>query len=200
MQAIIHWILSLMIVTSMQAGLTDATAVPPQQEVEEFMAAVSSAQVKQLDRYAGNSYVNFVAHLQGDKAIVKRMRRTLIRDLPYEIRGTEERDGVAVVRVDIRQHDYSKALKKYRKDSYAYLTDHLYDEDIVDKAVLNDRCLDIYVSEIEKIAKAGKRKDHSLYFVLKDNGYNGWKLQVDDDNMKKILGNLSIPEGGLSDE
>lgn len=200
MQAIIHWILSLMIVTSMQAGLTDATSVPPQQEVQEFMNAITSAQVKQLDRYASNSYVNFVTHLKGDKETVKRMRKALLKDLPYELRGTEERDGVAVVRVDIRQCDYSKVLKKYKKESYDYIVDHLYDEDIVDKDKLNDICLDMYVSQIEKVAKAGKKKDRSLYLVLKDNGYNGWTLQVDDDTMKKILGDLAIPEGGLNNE
>ena len=200
MQAIIHWILSLMIVTSMQAGLTDATSVPPQQEVQEFMNAITSAQVKQLDRYASNSYVNFVTHLKGDKETVKRMRKALLKDLPYELRGTEERDGVAVVRVDIRQGDYSKVLKKYKKESYDYIVDHLYDEDIVDKDKLNDICLDMYVSQIEKVAKAGKKKDRSLYLVLKDNGYNGWTLQVDDDTMKKILGDLAIPEGGLNNE
>ena len=200
MQAIIHWILSLMIVTSMQAGLTDATSVPPQQEVQEFMNAITSAQVKQLDRYASNSYVNFVTHLKGDKETVKRMRKALLKNLPYELRGTEERDGVAVVRVDIRQGDYSKVLKKYKKESYDYIVDHLYDEDIVDKDKLNDICLDMYVSQIEKVAKAGKKKDRSLYLVLKDNGYNGWTLQVDDDTMKKILGDLAIPEGGLNNE
>ena len=184
MQAIIHWILSLMIVTSMQAGLTDATSVPPQQEVQEFMNAITSAQVKQ----------------KGDKETVKRMRKALLKDLPYELRGTEERDGVAVVRVDIRQCDYSKVLKKYKKESYDYIVDHLYDEDIVDKDKLNDICLDMYVSQIEKVAKAGKKKDRSLYLVLKDNGYNGWTLQVDDDTMKKILGDLAIPEGGLNNE
>ena len=200
MQALIHWILSLMIVTSMQAGLTDATSVPPQQEVEEFMAAISSARVEQLDRYASNPYVNFVAHLKGDKKTVKRMRKALLRDLPYKLHGTEERNGVAVVRVDIRQCDYSKVLKKYDEESYAYITDHLYDEDIVDKEKLNDKCLDMYVSQIEKVAKAGKTRKRSLYLVLRDNGYNGWTLQVDNDTMKKILGDLAIPEGGLNNE
>lgn len=200
MQGIIHWILSLMIVTSMQAGLTDATSVPPQQAVKEFMTAITSAQEEQLDRYASNSYVNFVAHLKGDKKTVKRMRKALLKDLPYKLRGTEERNGVAVVRVDIRQCDFSKVLKKYKKESYAYITDHLYDEDIVDKEKLNAKCLDMYVSQIEKVAKAGKTRKRSVYLVLKDNGYNGWTLQVDDDSMKKILGDLAIPEGGLSNE
>ena len=102
--------------------------------------------------------------------------------------------------MDIRQCDYSKVLKKYKKESYDYIVDHLYDEDIVDKDKLNDICLDMYVSQIEKVAKAGKKKDRSLYLVLKDNGFNGWTLQVDDDTMKKILGDLAIPEGGLNNE
>ena len=50
------------------------------------------------------------------------------------------------------------------------------------------------------VPKAGKKKDRSLYLVLKDNGFNGWTLQVDDDTMKKILGDLAIPEGGLNNE
>ena len=88
----------------------------------------------------------------------------------------------------------------YDVELYDYIVDHLYDEDIVDKDKLNDICLDMYVSQIEKVAKAGKKKDRSLYLVLKDNGYNGWTLQVDDDTMKKILGDLAIPEGGLNNE
>ena len=76
---------------------------------------------------------------------------------------------------------------------YEYVTGNLYDEDITDKKKLAEKCLDIYVSEIESRAEKGKTKTSTIYIPMRSDGYNGWNIDLDDEIMKKILGNLSVP-------
>ena len=194
MSAILNLIFSVIIAVTMQTSTTDATQVDPQQVAAECMDGIRTMQEETLDRYAGNTYVNFLVNLQGDEETVARMQKALLSNFDYRIEAVEERDDLAVAKITVTQCDFSKVLKKYNKKSYQYVTEHLYDENITDKDWLNEKCLDIYVSQIEKVAKAGKTHEETIYLPLTGNGYNGWNAILEDDNMKVIIGNLSIPE------
>ena len=194
MGAILNLIFSVIIAMSMHSSTMEATQVDPQQVADECMKGIKTMQEETLDRCAGNTYVNFMVNLEGDEETVERMQQALLSNFDYRIEEVLERDDLAVAKVTITQCDFSKVLKKYRKTSYDYVTDHLYDENITDKDWLNDKCLDIYVSQIEKVAKAGKTHEETIYLPLTSDGYNGWNAVLDDENMKKIIGDLSIPE------
>ena len=138
--------------------------------------------------------MNFIVNLEGDDETVARMQKALLKNFDYKVEAVEERDDLAVAKITVTQCDFSKVLKKYKKKSYDYVTEHLYDENITDKDWLNEKCLDIYVSQIEKVAKAGKTHEETIYLPLTSDGYNGWNAILEDDNMKAIIGDLSIPE------
>lgn len=186
--------LAIIIAASLQMGMLDATEVSPAQAATDCMEGIVVMDEATLDRYAGNSYVNFYANLKGEKKTVQRMRDALLMNLSYEIEGVEQRDDAAVAKVAITQCDFSGVLKKYEKASYEYITENLYDEDITDKEKLNDKCLDIYVSQIEKVAKAGKTGEHTVYLPMYSDGYNGWNVEVDEETMRVVMGDLAIPQ------
>ena len=194
MGTVIRTIVAIFVAVSMQVGMNDATEVSPQQIADECMNGIRTLQEETLDRYAGNTYVNFIVNLDGDEETVERMRTALLQNFDYSIEAVEERDDAAVAKITIQQCDFSKVLEKYEKKSYDYITEHLYDEDITDKEKLNAKCLDIYVSQIEKVAKKGKTHEETIYLPMHSNGYNGWNPVLEDDTMKTILGDLAIPE------
>ena len=194
MGAILNLIFSVIIAMSMHSSTMEATQVDPQQVADECMNGIKTLQEETLDRYAGNTYVNFIVNLEGNDETVSRMQEALLKNFDYRIEAVEERDDLAVAKITVTQCDFSKVLKKYKKKSYDYVTEHLYDENITDKDWLNEKCLDIYVSQIEKVAKAGKTHEETIYLPLTSDGYNGWNAILEDDNMKTIIGDLSIPE------
>ena len=194
MGAILNLIFSVIIAMSMHSSTMEATQVDPQQVADECMNGIKTLQEETLDRYAGNTYVNFIVNLEGNDETVSRMQEALLKNFDYRIEAVEERDDLAVAKITVTQCDFSKVLKKYKKKSYDYVTEHLYDENITDKDWLNEKCLDIYVSQIEKVAKAGKTHEETIYLPLTSDGYNGWNAILEDDNMKAIIGDLSIPE------
>ena len=194
MGAILNLIFSVIIAMSMHSSTMEATQVDPQQVADECMNGIKTLQEETLDRYAGNTYVNFIVNLEGDDETVARMQEALLKNFDYRIEAVEERDDLAVAKITVTQCDFSKVLKKYKKKSYDYVTEHLYDENITDKDWLNEKCLDIYVSQIEKVSKAGKTHEETIYLPLTSDGYNGWNAILEDDNMKTIIGDLSIPE------
>ena len=187
-------ILTIIIAVSLQMAMIDATEVSPTQAATDCMEGIVAMDEETLDRYAGNSYVNFYANLKGKKKTVQRMQDALLENLSYRIEAVEQRDDAAVAKVTITQCDFSGVLKKYEKKSYEYITEHLYDEDITDKKKLNDKCLDIYVSQIEDVAKAGKTEEHTVYLPMYSDGYNGWNVEVDEETMRVVMGDLAIPK------
>lgn len=194
MLTLIRTLIAMVIAASLQVGMTDATEITPQQAVTECMDGIVALQEETTDRYAANKYVNFLVNLKGDDETVKRMQDAIFRNFTYTVEGIEERENAAVAKIIVNQCDFSDVLDKYDEKSYDYITDNLYSEDITDKKKLNAKCLDIYVSQIEKDAKAGKTKENTIYLPLYSDGYNGWNVELDEKNMKVIIGKLAIPE------
>ena len=66
MGAILNLIFSVIIAMSMHSSTMEATQVDPQQVADECMNGIKTLQEETLDRYAGNTYVNFIVNLEGD--------------------------------------------------------------------------------------------------------------------------------------
>ena len=194
MLGIIRTIIAVAVAVSLQMGMTDATEVSPWDAAEECMHGIATMQEETMDRYAGNTWVNFIVNLEGDEETVARLQEAIFRNFSYQIDAVEERDGLAVAKVTIHQCNFGKVLDRYDRKSYDYITEHLYDEDITDKKKLNAKCLDIYVDQVEKVAKAGKLHEHTIYLPMTSDGYNGWNVQLDDETMKTIIGDLAVPD------
>ena len=63
-----------------------------------------------------------------------------------------------------------------------------------DKKKLSKECLEIYVEQIEKDAKAEPSLEKTIYLPMINDGYGGWKMLLDDKIMKALMGNLAMPE------
>ena len=194
MVSLIKMIITIMLAVSMQGNISEATEVTPQQAAQDFMSGMVTLQEESLDRYGDNAYVNFLANVSGDEKTVLRMQDALTRNLTFEIEDTEERNDLAVAKVRCSNCDFSGVLEDYEEESYIYVTENLYDEDVTDPDKLAEHCLDMYVSEIETRANKGKTKEFTIYLPMKSNGYNGWTVMLSDEIMADLLGHLAIPE------
>lgn len=192
MYAIIQSILSVVISIVMQTAVIGSVQVDPATEVDTFMEGIEAGTSTVVNKYMDNDYVNMLEN-SGDKDASKDMHKYIFKNFKYEIVDTGTRGNVAVAKVKVTNCDFSKVIKSYDKESYKYVTDHLYDNTITNKSKLSKKCLDIYVKQIQKVADKGKTSEHTIYLPLESNNHYGWEVLVSDSIMKTLLGNIEIP-------
>lgn len=194
MQGFFHAILSIIVAVMIQGGVSGAVDTPPEDAVTEFMTGLTTGDEDVLARYMDNEYVNFIIHVEGDEKTTDRMVAAIFENFEYEESGTAEKGRSAVVKVKIKTNDFSKVMNAYDKASYKYVMDNLYEDEVTDKKKLNAKCLDLYVEQIERAAEKKPTEEKTLYMPMISDGYGGWKLLIDDEQMKAIMGNLAMPE------
>ena len=181
----------------MQFNVAGATEVAPQDTATEFMTAVTTCDTQYLKRYQDNKYVNFLINIKGEtkaeKKLIKRLNEALFKNFSYEIVATEERETAAVAKVRIKGNNFSDVLENYEAASYAYVTGNLYSDTVEDKQKLNEKCLELYVEEVEKAAKKKPKHKSVIYIPMLSNGSNGWDVLVKNKMMKKMLCGLKTP-------
>ena len=192
MYAIIQSILSIVISIVMQTAVIGSVQVDPATEVNDFMEGLQAGTSTVVNKYMDNDYVNMLEN-SGDKDASKSMYKYIFENFKYEIVDTATKGNVAVAKVKVTNCDFSQVIKSYDKESYKYVTDHLYDNTIMDKSKLSKKCLDIYVKQLKKVADKGKASEHTIYLPLESNDHYGWEVLISDSIMKTILGNLEIP-------
>ncbi|MDO4869111.1 MAG: DUF5105 domain-containing protein [Bacillota bacterium] len=194
MSGFFHAILSIIVAVFIHGGVSGVVDVAPQEAVDDFMAGLTSGDKQAMEQYMDNEYVNFLVNTEGDEKVLARMNDALFENLEYTINDTAEKGNVAVVEVELKTNDFSDVMKKYDKDSYEFVMDHLYDDKVTDKKKLNAECLNIYVEEIEKDAGKDASIEKEIYIPMVGDGYGGWKILLDDKLMKSFLGELAMPE------
>lgn len=167
--------------------------ITPEEAADAFLADLSSGQTQTVQAYMDNSYVNFIENVKGTDEEMDRLEDAVFRNFSYEITDSAEKDDVAVVRLTVRNSDFSGVMKDYKKESYEYVTDNLYSDDVIDKEKLNKKCLDIYLDQIEKTAEGEPGFEADVFLPMEEDGYGGWRIILSDDTMKEVLGELEIP-------
>lgn len=200
MAAFIKGIIAVIVAMVLQAGMTGATETSPAEEAEEFMKGMSTLQEETLNKYMGNQYVNFLVNVEGDEETVARMRTALLKNFTYKISEIEERDGLAVAEIPVSGNDFSEVMKDYEEEAYDYITENLYDEDITDREALSEKCLEIYVEQLEEEAEEGDLTERTIYLPMKETEHHSWDILLDDDIMQTMLGDVALPEGVLEGE
>jgi hypothetical protein len=84
-------------------------------------------------------------------------------------------------------------MDDYEKASYEYVTGNLYSDTVTKKEKLNKKCLDIYLDQIEKTAEKKPSYETDIFIPMEADGYGGWRILLNDDIMKAMLGELEIP-------
>ena len=167
--------------------------VTPQEATDAFLQDLSGGDQQTTMEYMDNRYVNFLENVKGTDEEMDRLEEALFRNFSYEIEETAAKNDVAVAKVSIRNCDFSGIMDSYEKESYTYVTENLYSDDVIDKEKLNKKCIDIYLDQIEKTAEGEPSFEAEVFIPMHEDGYGGWRILLSDDIMKAILGELEIP-------
>ena len=193
MSGIINTILSLLIAASISGGASAMSETEPWDAADAFFKNISGGDQQTVMMYMDNSYVNFLENVKGTDEEMDALEEAVFRNFSYEIIDSAEKNSVAVVKVRVRNCDFSGVMKKYKKKSYKYVTDNLYSDDVVDKEKLNKKCLDIYLDQIGETASGEPTFEADVFLPMEEDGYGGWRIILSDEIMKEILGELEIP-------
>ena len=193
MGGIINTIISLLIAAAISGGASAVAEVTPQEAADDFFSDMSGGDKQTVMMYMDNRYVNFLENVKGTDEEMDRLEDALFRNFSYEITDSATKNGVAVVRVTVRNSDFSGIMKKYKKESYKYVTENLYSDDVIDKEKLNRKCLDIYLDQIQKTSEGDPDFEADVFLPMEEDGYGGWRIILSDEIMKEVLGELEIP-------
>ncbi|MBQ4340762.1 MAG: hypothetical protein IJC41_07170, partial [Firmicutes bacterium] len=190
MPYIVKTIITLIVIVLMQASAVNMVSSTPAEAADDFLDALKDQDPKVMQKYMDNAYINFLCNTKGDEESIDRMNDALFKNFSYKIERVKKKDDVAVARVIVTSGNFSNVMTAYDQASYDYIMDNLDKEDIADKDKLNAKCLEIYVSEIEKAAESGEITENVVFIPMVDNGYYGWNIIMTDELMASVLGNL----------
>lgn len=194
MPYIVKTIITALIAIFMQTSVINMATTTPAEAADDFLKALKAQDGKEMERYMDNAYVNFLCNAEGDEKMLGKMSDAIFDNFEYEIEIVKQKNKSAVAKVMIKSNDFSKVMDKYKKESYDYIMENLYEKEIGDKEALNGKCLELYVAEIEKAAESDKRIEREVFVPMTDNGYYGWNIIVTDEFMESVLGGLEVPE------
>ena len=137
--------------------------VEPQEAADAFFRDLASGNDQVAMAYMDNKYVNFLENVKGTDEEMDNLEEAVFRNFSYEITDSATKNGVAVVRVTVRNSDFSGIMKKYKKESYKYVTENLYSDDVIDKEKLNRKCLDIYLDQIQKTSESDPNFEADIF-------------------------------------
>ena len=167
--------------------------VEPQEAADAFFRDLASGNDQVAMAYMDNRYINFLENVKGTDEEMDRLEDAVFRNFSFEITDSAAKNDVAVVKVTVRNCDFSGVMEDYKKESYEYVTGNLYSDDVVSKEKLNKKCIDIYLDQVEKTAEGDANYEAEIFLPMEEDGYGGWRILLSDDIMKEVLGKLEIP-------
>ena len=193
MSGIINTILSILLAAAISGGASAMAEVEPQEAADAFFRDLASGNDQVAMAYMDNRYINFLENVKGTDEEMDRLEDAVFRNFSFEITDSAAKNDVAVVKVTVRNCDFSGVMEDYKKESYEYVTDNLYSDDVVSKEKLNKKCIDIYRDQVEKTAGGDANYEAEIFLPMEEDGYGGWRILLSDDIMKEVLGKLEIP-------
>jgi len=193
MSGIINTILSILLAAAISGGASAMAEVEPQEAADAFFRDLASGNDQVAMAYMDNKYVNFLENVKGTDEEMDNLEEAVFRNFSYEITDSASKNDVAVVKVTVRNCDFSGVMEDYKKESYEYVTGNLYSDDVVSKEKLNKKCIDIYLDQVEKTAGGDANYEAEIFLPMEEDGYGGWRILLSDDIMKEVLGKLEIP-------
>ena len=193
MSGIINTILSILLAAAISGGASAMAEVEPQEAADAFFRDLASGNDQVAMAYMDNRYINFLENVKGTDEEMDRLEDDVFRNFSFEITDSAAKNDVAVVKVTVRNCDFSGVMEDYKKESYEYVTGNLYSDDVVSKEKLNKKCIDIYLDQVEKTAEGDANYEAEIFLPMEEDGYGGWRILLSDDIMKEVLGKLEIP-------
>lgn len=193
MSGIINTILSILLAAAISGGASAMAEVEPQEAADAFFRDLASGNDQVAMAYMDNRYINFLENVKGTDEEMDRLEDAVFRNFSFEITDSAAKNDVAVVKVTVRNCDFSGVMEDYKKESYEYVTENLYSDDVVSKEKLNKKCIDIYLDQVEKTAEGDANYEAEIFLPMEEDGYGGWRILLSDEIMKEVLGKLEIP-------
>lgn len=193
LNGLIGKIAAILLAAAISGGASAMSDVEPWDAADAFFQDLSGGDKQTTMTYMDNRYVNFLENVKGTDEEMDRLEEALFRNFSYELEECAVKGEVAVVRAKVRNCDFSKIMDSYQKESYQYVMENLYSDDVVDKEKLNKKCLDMYLDQIEKTAGGEPSYEAEVFLPMEQDGYGGWRIVLSDEIMKQILGELEIP-------
>lgn len=193
MPYIVKTIVAAVMIIFMQTSVINMATTTPAEAADDFLKALKSQDSKTMERYMDNAYVNFLCNAEGDKSAINKINDAVFENFEYEIEIVKKKNQSAVAKVLIKSNDFSKVMDKYKKESYDYIMENLYEKEIGNKDALSAKCLEIYVAQVEKAAESDNLIEKEVFVPMTDDGFHGWNIIVTDEFMKAVLGNLEMP-------
>ena len=189
----IKLIMTVLITAVMNLSMVNLATTTPQEAAAEFMDGLKKQKTQEMEKYIDNAYINFLCNSQGDEKMIGRMQTAVFSNFSYEVTDVKQKNDVAVAKVVVKNSDMSSVQDDYDEAAYEYIMENLYSEDIEDKEKLADKCLELYVTELEEAAGEEADFEATVFVPMTDNGYYGWNVIISDELIQPILGNLEIP-------
>lgn len=186
-------IVTALITALMSSGMVNLATTEPQEAAADFMDALKSQKSQEMEKYIDNEYINFLCNSQGDEKMIGRIQTAVFKNFSYEVTDVKQKNDVAVAKVTVKNSDLSSVQDDYDEAAYEYIMENLYSEDIEDKEKLADKCLELYVTELEEAAGEEADFEETVYVPMVDNGYHGWNIIMSDELIQPIMGNIEIP-------
>lgn len=185
----------ILIPALMQVGFVANASVEPEEAADALLKGIQTCDQAVMNKYIDNKYINFLQNIETGETEKTAINTALLGDFQYEIieTGMNEEGDTAVVKVKVTNDNFGKVDNKYEDVAHEYIMDNLYSETVKDKKKLNDKCLELYIKELEKAAKGEPDLEQTIYIAMFDDGNYGWNVELSNKNAKKILGNLDIP-------
>ncbi|MBQ0078568.1 MAG: DUF5105 domain-containing protein [Eubacterium sp.] len=193
MNGIISGIISLMMMLSMSTGSGGPDSDAAQAAAEDFLHAMAAGNIQEAVNYVDEDTVSHIATIKDDEEATKTLYENLFDGFEAETVAVGTKNNVAVVKMNIKGHDFSEAQKAAEDEAYKYITSNLESDEVKDKDKLADKCLEIYLEKISEISKESDVTESTIYVPLVLDGHNQWRVLLNQELMKLITGNLELP-------
>ena len=179
---------------SMKDFTQTLTITEPEQVTEAFFKGLKTKNTDTLILYTQNADINMLLHSTGSKEDLDMIYNSLFKNFTYHIQSVEknEAETTATAQVQVSNSDFSKILKEYQKEAYAYMEDNLYTGKNSKKS-LNKKCLSIFAKQVEKASQAEAGEPQTLTVKLTKNDNYSWDMELTEEMMEIIMGGLIIP-------
>lgn len=172
----------------------DISITKPEDVVQEFMEAMKNKDEDVLILYSNNADLNLLLHDIGGQEQMDIMYEGLMQNMTWEIAGVkvDKKKGTASVELSVSNSDFSTVLTTYQAEAVKYTKDNLQKESFT-KEFMGEECMRIFAQSVQSAAIEDTVQTQNITVNLTKNDNYGWDMELTDEMMALILGNIEFP-------
>lgn len=165
----------------------------PEDVVEEFMEAMKNKDEDVLILYSDNSDLNLLLHSIDSQEQMDIIYEGLMQNLSWNIvKVKENKDkGTASVEIQISNSDFSTVLESYQTEAVKYTKENIQNDSFT-KEVMTEECMKIFAQQVKAAAVEDTVQTQNITVNLVKNDSYGWDMELTDEMMAIILGNIDF--------